>query len=242
MKFLKGLTLTLMLAGSAAQADMPATHGMLVFGNKVTYASHLPMFHHPHDYQVVMKIGFVPSHSNVLADYEALKAKGETLFTIAPETMDLTLVMSGAKKSFKAQLFQGHFERGGKLLGNVTVKVEKFILNNKLDPAAKETHEYSLFGEQGEFFGVHVIKGKPGYDAVAAVKHPHTLTVPQCHGRVCPAPEEVLLTDSQLPVTVSYVPTTGTLLPMEGQFLGVVGSVLSEIVKVIYVEEAELAH
>lgn len=29
-----------------------SVHGMLIFGKEKIYASHLPMFHPPHDYQV----------------------------------------------------------------------------------------------------------------------------------------------------------------------------------------------
>ncbi|MGE3974950.1 MAG: hypothetical protein AB7F59_10530 [Bdellovibrionales bacterium] len=57
MKFLKILAMTLSLS-MTAQADPPSTHGMVVFGKNATYVSHLPMFHAPHDYQLVMKVSF----------------------------------------------------------------------------------------------------------------------------------------------------------------------------------------
>ena len=63
---------------------------------------------------VVMKVSFAVIPEDVALTYQALKEKGETLFTIAPETMDLTKVMNSTIPQFKAELFQGHFERGGK--------------------------------------------------------------------------------------------------------------------------------
>lgn len=166
-KLLLGLTL---IVSGAAKADPPSVHGMLVFGDKVTYASHLPMFHHPHDYQLVMKVKFhAPDRREpgVLAAYKLLKAKGKTLFTIEPKPMDLTKVMSGEITHFAALLYDGHFERGGTPIGAVTVQVETFLVNKKLDPAEPEKNEYLLFGEKAEFFLVHLINGKPSFDLVA---------------------------------------------------------------------------
>lgn len=180
-KFILGM---LLMSGLAAQADTPTVHGMLVFGDKVTYASHLPMFHHPHDYQLVMKVSFAApnSNSNVLTVYERTKAQGKTLFTIEPQVMDLTKVMDGTTKSFSAKLYDGHFERGGTVLGTVTVNVEQFLVNKQLNPAEPEKNQYLLFGEQAEFFVVHLINGKPSFDLVAkttqASRGPVTITIP----------------------------------------------------------------
>ena len=223
MKLLKGLTIGLLLAAVTAQADIPATHGMLIFGNKVTYASHLPMFHHPHDYQVVMKVSFTITPQHAAQVYESLKAKGETLFTIAPELMDLTKVMDGTIPQFKADLFIGHFERGGKKLGKVTVKVEKFLVNTKLDPASAEQNKFIIFGEAGEYFAAHVINGKPSFDAVLKVTQPLNIE------------------DSSLPVTVNYS-NPGQKIPLVTHTLGGFSGVNADVLQVIYAEENELAH
>ena len=53
--FILGL-LGLLVSGSMANADVPTTHGMLLFGNETVYASHLPMFHSPHDYQLILEL------------------------------------------------------------------------------------------------------------------------------------------------------------------------------------------
>ncbi len=221
MKLFKSLTITILTLAALAHADVPATHGMLIFGNKVTYASHLPMFHHPHNYQVVMKVSFAVIPEDVALTYQALKEKGETLFTIAPETMDLTKVMNSTIPQFKAELFQGHFERGGKKLGTVMVKVEKFVVNTKLDPASSELKQFILFGENGEYFAAHLINGKPSFDAVLKVKQPQ------------PAD------DGKLPVTVTYV---GRKIPAVTHTLGGASGIIAEVLQVIYAEENELAN
>ena len=60
---MKRLTLIfagMLLAGAAAAGKPGPTwgsHGMALFGGKeALYASHLPMFHAPHDYQVVLQV------------------------------------------------------------------------------------------------------------------------------------------------------------------------------------------
>lgn len=228
-------------ATTVAKADIPATHGMLIFGDKATYASHLPMFHHPHDYQAVMKVSFTSKQHGVLAAYQNLKAKGETLFTIAPETMDLSQVLNSKIVSFKAELFQGHFERGGKKLGEVLVNVETFIVNTKLNPSSAEQSEFSLFGEKGEYFAVHLINGKPSFDFVAQIKPPQKLIGGFCRTRACDPTQDEFLTDADLPTTVKTI-LTADKIPSPGHFLGSVNGTFSEVTKVIYAEQAELAH
>src|SRR4051812_34539811 len=104
MKFLMSLFVSLLLAQNPARADAPAVHGMLVFGGQAgTYASHLPMFHPPHDRQLVLKISLeeVPG-SNTLKAYELARSQGKTLFTIEPQTMDLEAIATGSKAEFLA--------------------------------------------------------------------------------------------------------------------------------------------
>lgn len=168
---MKFAILSVLLLAANANADMPSTHGMLIFGDKATYASHLPMFHSPHDYQVVMKISMADfTRVPAMQAFENAKAAGESMFTIQPEVMDLTKVMSGEIKSFKASLYKGHFERGGELLGGVKVTVEKFIVKTKLNPAAPEQNQFLEFGEaDDQKYSVHIINGKPSFDQVKKV-------------------------------------------------------------------------
>ena len=63
----KILLITALLGGAFnAQADRPSVHGMLLFGKENLYASHLPMFHAPHDYQVIFKLNLSSNTGTVV--------------------------------------------------------------------------------------------------------------------------------------------------------------------------------
>src|SRR4051812_9463415 len=79
MKVLGSLLFSVLLSGATVYADTPSIHGMVVFGGeKDTYASHLPMFHSPHDRQVILKIALnnLPG-SKALEKYTAAKSSGK---------------------------------------------------------------------------------------------------------------------------------------------------------------------
>ena len=157
---------------------------MLLFGDRVSYASHLPMFHNPHNDQLILKLQLsdVPSRSTQtppLMAYTEAKARGETLFTLEPELMDLSQVMQGSRTFFAANLYEGHFERGGTLLGSIRVRVEKIVFSARLDAAQTPPNfeEYFFFGEGPEFFGAHKIVSKPSFDAIFSVNTPGALPI-----------------------------------------------------------------
>lgn len=232
------LLMTVALWSSAGRADQPSVHGMLLFGNKVTYASHLPMFHAPHDYQVILKLSL--SGGKALAGYEIIKKDSKSIFTLVPETMDLTKIISGEKTTFSALIYHGHFERGGTSMGGVLVKVEKVIFSSKLDAGhLPAPHEYLVFGEAGEYFAAHLIKGKPNFDAVAVVSQPYELIMKHCRTRECSGTTKVPLADSQLPVTLS---SPLAKIPEAGEALGTLSGTVADIEKVIYAEEGDLAN
>ncbi|MGZ6333361.1 MAG: hypothetical protein ACXWP5_12130, partial [Bdellovibrionota bacterium] len=185
MKLFKILVLsTTLLTGVIARADVPATHGMLLFGDKSTYLSHLPMYHSPHDYQVILKVTLKDlPRSSTLLHYGAAKAHGQGLFTLVPQKVDLTKVIDGSIPSLNGEIFQGHFEQGGKPLGWVQVQIEKVIFSSKLDgslPTETES-KYLAFGGEGEYFAAHLIQGgMPSFDQVLQISTPYELQVFFC--------------------------------------------------------------
>lgn len=203
MKKLIYLFMGLITCGSVVRADPPAIHGMLLFGGQVTYASHLPMFHSPHDYQLVLKLNLKDqANGGTVAAYEDAKKLKPDLFTLVPEAMDLTKVISGAKSSFSAALYKGHFEHGGQKLGEVQVQVEKIVFSAKLNGlGAPSENKYLVFGDKGEYFALHLIQGKPNFDAVLSVSQPYKLSQTLCNKRFCPEAPMVPIADSQLPMT-----------------------------------------
>ncbi|WP_394130788.1 hypothetical protein [Shewanella maritima] len=92
-------------------------HGMLLFGSETgLFASHLPMFHAPHNAQVVFQLRFDNPrvHQHVI---EALSASDSNpIWTIVPNRFDLAQLNpqhDSPISQLEVDIFEGHFERGG---------------------------------------------------------------------------------------------------------------------------------
>ena len=174
-------------ATAVQQAEKPAdkpvgygSHGMAVFGGRDgLYASHLPMFHAPHDAQVLLR--FHLADAGVDARLRARLALRPQLWTLDPESFDLHRLQSGNAeplKQFTARFVQGHFERGGvERFAGQTVVVDEVLLFKPLDfkPAsegsvAHSAGRYLLLGSGREYFAVKEIDRRPDFDAIVAMK------------------------------------------------------------------------
>lgn len=143
---------------------------MVLFGEHQQYASHLPLFYSPHDYQIILKVKLDSSAQQTYISDR--KTSHTELYTIEPEKFVLPEVMNDIK-SFKANLYRGHFERGGQLvLQNVVVHIEKVEYFKKLIPTQnqKEPFRYMLFGNKQEQFMVHQILNRPDFDEILSVQ------------------------------------------------------------------------
>jgi len=134
MKKLVVYTFFALMSMQPSKADVPSIHGMILFGDEQTYVSHLPLFHPPHKYQFIAKVG-LGGHprSQAWQHYIDAKNQGEKLFTLVPERMDLTQLIDGSKVEFTASLYLGHFEQGGQNLGPVTVSIEEIVIAEVLE-------------------------------------------------------------------------------------------------------------
>lgn len=171
--------LALALASTAPQAGAAditwGEHGMALFGGKEgLYASHLPMFHAPHDYQVLLQV-----HVADPATDAALRRRldGRTaLWTIAPEKFELSRLAPQAAaplKRFKADLVLGHFEQGGKTqYAASTIVVDKVLLFHKLssERRAGGSASYVQLGAGGQRYLVKRIDSRPDYDHIVAYR------------------------------------------------------------------------
>jgi len=160
-------------------------HGMLLFGGADgLFASHLPMFHAPHDYHVVIALQ-LPSEID-----DAMRtrlSKAPALWTLVPEKFELARLAPGAARplmEFKADIVEGHFERGGKTVySGVVVRVirtERFI---QLDPDARPgtTAQYLPIGQGRTWFLVKEVHARPDFDHVvmlSSVHSPAAISVP----------------------------------------------------------------
>ncbi|NHZ82027.1 hypothetical protein F2P44_22505 [Massilia sp. CCM 8695] len=176
---LRGVGAVALLAcvGRAAACIKPhlGQHGMVLFGGADgLYASHLPMLHAPHDRQVILQIRLAD-----MALDAALRRRldGKTaLWTIAPENFDLDRLAPDSDdplRAFKADLVQGHFERGGTTRHTAaTVLVEKVLAFRPLLSvfAASATARYLQVGGGGTRFLVKQIDSRPDFDHIVAFR------------------------------------------------------------------------
>ncbi|MGH8075822.1 MAG: MBL fold metallo-hydrolase [Lysobacter sp.] len=155
-------------------ADAPNTHGMLVVGTDVVYLSHLPMFHSPHNYQLIFEAGLP---GDVLADYRAdAKAHGDQVYTLVPSERWVLPTTIREEASFVADLYRGHFERGGTpIKQGIPVVVKRIVQFRRFETGRKpEPEQWIAFGRGSEHFLAHRLEGPPDMDQVVQVSEPKT--------------------------------------------------------------------
>jgi hypothetical protein len=169
----------LVTAGAVAAQPGPTwgSHGMALFGGKeALYASHLPMFHAPHDYQVILQVRIADPKVDA-----ALRQRldGKTaLWTIDPEKFELDRLApqsAAPLREFKANLVDGHFERGGKAqYKGATVVVDKVLVFRQLAPdaAKRDSARYLKLGSGKQRYLVKEIDSRPDFDHIVAVTEP----------------------------------------------------------------------
>ncbi len=143
------------------------THGMVLFGTGGRlFLSHIPMFHRPHDVQLLAAVAL--EHPELPAGQDFSNGT----YTLEPERFDLDALAQGRLKHFKATVYQGNFEGGGTPLHrDVTVRVESVELVLPLSGRAPEFTElrYWLVGSGTEAFLVHALSRAPDFDQVVKV-------------------------------------------------------------------------
>ncbi|MFZ6844012.1 hypothetical protein [Undibacterium sp. RuTC16W] len=174
--FLAGFSLCHNVLGQTITPHSPAygLHGMLLFGNNEgLYASHLPMFHTPHDYQVVLQIRI--ANQQLDAQIKKDLTQKIRLWTIEPEQFDITTLAPGANpalRQFKANIVSGHFEQGGKVrYKSITAIVERALIFRQLSPELhqSDTATYRQIGHGSHRFLLKEIDSRPDYDHVLAI-------------------------------------------------------------------------
>jgi hypothetical protein len=181
--------------------DAYGFHGMVLFGSQSTYAYHLPMFHAPHNYQALFSVALEPKSPGGSAYKKLVKDHPAGIYTIAPKDLfDLEEMIDGKIEKFKADVYQGHFEKEGAVkLGEATVYVHNKIFSKDIsNPGVSGPRwieqKYLVFGTQyksfSELYAMHVVTSSPSYDAIFKVSEvfaPEPITpVPVCKKRVCP--------------------------------------------------------
>lgn len=154
-----------------SSTDKPSTHGMLIFGKEKIYASHLPMFRSPHNYQIILELELDSKTKQLfVADQE--KNPDYNTYMIEPEKFVLPDMINNPK-SFKVNLYRGHFERGGKkIASDVVITIKQVIFYKKFNPdeVKSATTNFIIFGNAKEQFMVHELTNKPDFEQILEVK------------------------------------------------------------------------
>jgi hypothetical protein len=157
------------------------SHGMAVFGgHEGLYASHLPMFHAPHDTQVIIR--FHLQDQSIDTELRHTLAQKPELWTLDPEEFDLLRLAPDHKdplKQFTARFVQGHFERGGiERFTRQTAIVDEVILFRRLLATERKLTKgrYHVIGKGSERFLIKEIDRRPDFDLIVALKSSGTLS------------------------------------------------------------------
>jgi len=150
-------------------------HGMALFGGAdALYASHLPMFHAPHDYQVVVKLHLADQALD--ARLRRTLGRKVALWTLAPEQFELARLGPGSKQPltrFKADIVEGHFEQGGATrYAGATVIVDQVLVFRQLSAAPRKVaaSRYLQLGRGRARFLVKQIDSRPDFDHIIAIR------------------------------------------------------------------------
>jgi hypothetical protein len=173
-------------AATAKSGSSMGLHGMALFGGREgLYASHMPMYHRPHDMQAVFRL-----HIEDPAIDESMRrelAQHPALWSIVPERFELDRLAPASAdpvKHLRADLVRGHFERGGTVVhAGVDVAVERVLLFRRLDADAhkdgKAAYQVIDAGPNAkEHFLVKRIEGRPDFDHIVPFAMKNGATAP----------------------------------------------------------------
>lgn len=174
---------------TTSEATAVGTHGMLLFGGRDgLFASHLPMYHPPHDTQVVLRIRFVDT--GIERELGDTLAAEPAVWTLVPERFDLLRLAPNASRpigELRVDVVEGHFERGGtRRHAGVLLTVESVPLFRRLDPTLRAPNQLDYLRiaaspSAAEQFLLLRIDARPGADQLLAapgVVLPTRLTLP----------------------------------------------------------------
>lgn len=142
-------------------------HGMALFtqGSSI-YASHMPLYHKPHNVQLLYKLD-----NNDLAVLQTVR-DGQ-LITVKPKPFNLQRLMRGEKMVISVDLYDGHFERGGMLVyENIPLSFDKQLYVRSFDDikpsSTKQVYDVISLKKNYKIY-VHRILQAPSFDHIIGV-------------------------------------------------------------------------
>jgi hypothetical protein len=165
----------------------PAVHGMVLFGQDRLYASHVPMFSAPHDWQALLEVELAHPTLDATALFHALSTDGkQALVTLRPKPFVLPDLLTGQLTSFVATMYRGNFEAGGTVVAtDVTVRVKKVVqaaqLSRRTSALAALTY-FILPGSTNAAYLAHEITAPDNFDDLVQVVWPGDAPAPTARG------------------------------------------------------------
>jgi hypothetical protein len=166
--------IALSLTSAQAKAQTMGIHGMAVFGDESGwFAAHLPMFHAPHDYQVLLAVEFADPKTEQ-SFRQLLKHKPE-LWSLEPAAFELAQLWQtkNPRVGFDAKLYQGHFERGGQLkFANQAIRVKQLLFWQQLNPTqrlASQAH-YRIVTSAKHRYAIKTLDQRPDFDHIVRIE------------------------------------------------------------------------
>lgn len=164
------LCLPLLLAAQTPhQHDYTGSHGMvLLAANDRLLVSHLPLYRPPHDYQLVYEVT-LPADTQ---DMVLTALQQNKLLTLLPADFDLRQMINASVFSVNADIYLGHFERGGeRWLSGIALTFSRQLYQRRLPVVNKlaDNGSYAAFSHHGQMFLLHQIGSAPGYDHILKV-------------------------------------------------------------------------
>lgn len=156
-------------------------HGMVLFTDGVElYASHLPLYHAPHDYQLIYRVETRYEKELIrwltVQESDSIPQYLNSMITLLPAKFDLNKLIAGQTFSVPSQLFFGHFERGGKKwLKDENFKFVSLVYKRALSSTQHVSQPRwqrinKATNEQGIQILVHQIQASPSFDAIVLVR------------------------------------------------------------------------
>lgn len=148
------------------QHSLVGSHGMVLFQDQdqQVYASHLPLYYHPHDHQIVYKVAITENN-------KVNKLLKQGMVTVLPDVFDLSVLLQGKPFSIGTKFYQGHFERGGKQVAQHKLTfTEPVYLRAVKQGGVKSKSQFDIVrvSEQQSLY-IHQIEQAPSFDLLGLI-------------------------------------------------------------------------
>ncbi|QFT55660.1 hypothetical protein [Microbulbifer sp. THAF38] len=183
-----GISAALSMAAALTFADdSNGTHGMALFSIKgQLIASHMPLHGKRHGHQVILALE--SENEKAIAEL----AQKTPLISLKPEVFSLNHLRNGDLGFFTGEVFNGHFERDGKVqLNSIPFRVAKKLLDLPL--TRKENGHYRLVHLNSTSLLIHEIASPPSFDQILEVT-------------ADPSAPNTINTDSKHPISETHWP------------------------------------